>query len=68
MIYTHDHEPMHVHVKKAGAALVVNLGTEGEEPSLRDNRGMKRNEARRAFELVKEHRALLVEKWNEYHG
>lgn len=61
MIYTADHTPMHVHIKKAGAVLVVNLDAEGGEPTIRENQGMKRSEARRAFDLVKERRAELVE-------
>ncbi len=68
MIHTADHEPMHVHMKKAGAVLLVNLGADDEEPTIRENQGMKRNEARRAIDLVKKRRAELVEGWNRVHG
>jgi len=68
MIHTADHEPMHVHMRKAGAVLLVNLGADAEEPSVRDNQGMKRNEARRAMAIVKERKAELVEGWHRVHG
>lgn len=68
MIYTADHEPMHVHIRAAGNVLVVNLGVGDEAPTVRENRGMKRNEARRAVAIVKEHRDQFIAEWKQIHG
>ncbi len=68
MIYAADHIPIHVHVKKAGAVLVVNVGAEGEAPGIRLNKEMKRNEVRRALKLVAANQAYLTQQWRDIHG
>lgn len=68
IIYTADHTPIHVDVKKAGAVLVVNVGAEDEAPSIRENKEMKRNEVSRALKLVAANQAYLIQQWREIHG
>lgn len=68
MIHTDDHEPAHVHVRKAGELLKMGLGGEAEAPSIRENVSMKRQEARRAVRLVEDNQAMLLEKWRDIHG
>lgn len=67
MIYTDDHEPMHVHVFKQGE-IIVNLGDENTPVSIRKNYGMSRPDARRALILVGANQEFLQERWREIHG
>ena len=67
-IYVHlrgerGHRP-HVHVFGNSGELVVWL----DPVSIREKRGMKNNEARRALRAVDGHRAELLELWEHYHG
>ena len=48
VIYTHDHEPAHVHIVGAGFAKVHLLGPDGR-PEVVDVRGIKRTDLRRLF-------------------
>lgn len=52
MIFVDDHEPMHVHAIKAGEEVVINLGAEGELPSVRAVKNMKRANVRRALDIA----------------
>lgn len=65
IIYTDDHLPMHVHVKYQGREALVNLGTETENVVLRENRGLNRNQLRRAIEIVEDNQLFLIAKWRE---
>ena len=65
VIYTDDHLPMHVHIRYQGREAVVNLGTETESVVLRENRGLNRNQLRRAFEIVENNQLVLIAKWRE---
>ena len=67
-IYTDDHEPMHVHVIKAGEEVVINLGDENVAPYIRENRRMKPANLRKALRIVAENQIYLIEKWREIHG
>lgn len=58
MINTSDHEPMHVHVKKGGELVIINL----VDLSLRDVY-MNAADVRRAWSIVAAHQALLVGEW-----
>lgn len=49
VIWTNDHEPMHVHIFKAGGELAVNLGDSNTAVSVRDNFGMSNKDERKAF-------------------
>ena len=68
IIWTNDHEPMHVHVFKAEGELVINLGNGKAEISIRENYGMRNTDLRRALSLISRNHDLLLEKWREIHG
>jgi len=67
VIYLDDHPPAHVHVFGDGSVKVA-LGSENDPPMAVRIRGMKTSEVRKALQIVAEHRAALIEKWEEYHG
>jgi len=61
--YSNDHRPIHVHVRKGdGEAVFVVEGT----VALRESVGLKVQELRRAEELAREHRSLIIRKWHEH--
>lgn len=68
MVFVHvrgeyGHRP-HVHVWGNSGQLVVLVDPITE----RENRGMNRNEARKAMRIVAEHREELLTIWERYHG
>ncbi len=65
VIYTNDHFPRHVHVKYQGREALINLGSEIEDVSFRENRGLNNNQLRRAIEIVKINKLFLIAKWRE---
>lgn len=67
-IYTNDHIPSHVHVVKAKEEVVIDLGDENNAPEVRENRGMKNKNMRRALEIVNEHQTELLAEWRRIHG
>ena len=67
-IPVHDHLPPHVHVRKAGAELVVNLGDESTQPSTRENHRMTTAEKLKALRIVAQHRDRLLNEWRKIHG
>ena len=68
IIHLNDHEPSHVHVYKAGAYAQFYLGSKRKPPRLRKNIKMKRNEVRRALQLVCKHQKALLKKWRKIHA
>jgi hypothetical protein len=54
-------EPVHVHIRKAGGFAKFWV----EPIELEFAKGMKVKDLARAEELVREHRASILEKWNE---
>ena len=67
VIFLNDHRPAHVHVFGDGEIKIDLLGPEGE-PELVWADGATRGEVRRAMRLVVEHRAALLQRWEEIHG
>jgi hypothetical protein len=64
--YSNEHPPPHMHVSKAGGELRFILGSESEEPTLdKELSPMKKKDARRAFDIVKEQQKFLLKKWGE---
>ncbi|HKF58917.1 MAG TPA: DUF4160 domain-containing protein [Blastocatellia bacterium] len=55
---------MHVHIFKAGAEIVIEI----EGLRIRDNWGMTRKNARRAFDMVAEHQEFLIDEWIRMNG
>ena len=68
MIYTRDHPPAHVHVWKAGAEIVINLGAERGKPWVRDNNGARQKVERQALMIVSEQQDFLLREWEQIHG
>jgi hypothetical protein len=64
-IYPNDHEPAHVHVIGDGDAKIDLTGPDG--PRFVWINRMSRGEAKRAFALVRDNRALLLTRWREIH-
>ena len=62
-----EHEPPHVHVFKAGAEVVINLGKANVPPEVREVYRMRKKDALRAYRLVERLKGELLRKWREYH-
>jgi hypothetical protein len=67
VIYLDDHPPAHVHMFGDGSAKIA-LGTEEGVPEVVRTRGMKPRQLTKALRIVIDHRAELMEKWEEFHG
>lgn len=67
VIYTDDHEPAHVHVFGDGHAKINLAGADGGL-ELVWAEDMKRNEVRRAMQVVTEQQAVFLARWRETHG
>ena len=63
VIYTHDHQPPHVHVQKAGEEVRVFLS-----PVALWDGDMKPRETRKAVAIVEANRDTLLVRWYEIHG
>jgi len=60
--YMNEHTPVHVHVARAGAIAKFNLVPAIE---LVYNQGFKVKEIREILNLIVEHYAFIIKKWNE---
>jgi hypothetical protein len=70
VIYFDDHEPAHTHVFKSGETVII-LGESGDKlllPYIRENRGMSRQDERRALFIAIEHQIYLLSRWEEING
>ena len=65
MIYTKDHEPMHVHVWYQGNEAVIRFET---ETILLEEHGFNGQQIRRAVAIVRQNREFLIDKWREIYG
>ena len=63
--FSHEpNEPPHIHVDKGNATIKVWLDTlEGAK-----NRGFRAHEIAGIIAMVRDHQALLMEKWHEHFG
>jgi hypothetical protein len=65
VMYFNDHEPVHVHLKKAGSEIKVNALT----LELMQVKGdISNRDIRKALEIVAEHQLLINQKWGELRG
>lgn len=65
-IYSNEHPPPHIHVRKAEGHLRFFLGSDTENPTFdKELSPMKRKDARRAFVIVSEKQKFLLKKWRE---
>ncbi len=67
IIFKDDHPPPHVHVVGDGKAKIVIFGTEGD-PELVYTDGLKAGDVRKAMRIVAEQQAMLMKRWEDYHG
>jgi hypothetical protein len=63
-----EHGPAHVHVRKAGSVVVIDL-PDGEQPlGIRTIRRMREADVVAAFRVVERNVDMLLEQWRKYHG
>lgn len=67
VIFSNDHLPAHVHAIGDGEAKINIVGADGQ-PELIWAVGLKRNDIRRAMDIVAENQTAFLEKWTEIHG
>jgi hypothetical protein len=67
-IYYNDHIPSHVHVKKAGGEVILQLGDAETKPSIREVRGMSFTEVKRALAIAAREQQHLRKSWTRIHG
>ncbi|MFT9222806.1 DUF4160 domain-containing protein [Gluconobacter oxydans] len=65
VIYTADHEPMHVHVINAEGEAVIVIGRKAR---LIRSGGMKDRSIQNALEIVQDNAGMLAEAWETIHG
>ena len=63
--YSNEHLPIHVHVRHAGGEAVFDVEDAVE---LRESQAMKMSELRKAQELARKNRDLILEKWHAHVG
>jgi hypothetical protein len=64
VIYTNDHEPMHVHAYKGDGEAKIELSPVALVAVWK----MKKPDARQARRIVAENQDYLIQKWREIHG
>lgn len=69
VIYPNDHLPRHVHVFKAEAEVIIQLGSEVEPAAIDQIYGnISNKEIAKALRIVQENQAKLLEAWKTIHG
>lgn len=66
-VYFNDHNPSHVHVKKAGGEAIIYLGDKTTKPSIREIRGMDYKDGKKAIEITAKEQTRLVRQWRRIH-
>lgn len=66
-IYTNDHPPAHVHVIKNDGEVIIELGDENADPTIREIYGMRDRDVKIAYDLVKEFKTKLLNSWRDIH-
>lgn len=64
VIWTHDHEPMHVHVYQGAPSSAPEVQIYLGDISVKDINGMRAKDIRRVQEIVAKHREFLIGEWN----
>ena len=65
--YVNDHNPSHIHVKKAGCEVVINLGDGEAKPNVREVRGMDIRDMTKALRIAAERNEDLLTNWRRIH-
>lgn len=63
--YSNEHLPIHVHVRYGDGEAVFDVENEVE---LRESQRMKISELRKAQQLARQNKDLILEKWHEHIG
>jgi hypothetical protein len=63
-----EHGPPHVHVKKAGAEVAINLEPAGDDDLVREVYQMRDADVVKAVRLVEANIDLLSKVWRQIHG
>jgi hypothetical protein len=62
-VYSNDHDPIHVHVRKGGGEAVFNVEGDVE---LRESVGMKTKDLTQAEEIACRRQQEIINYWNDY--
>lgn len=62
MFYANDHEPIHVHVEKDGAAAKFTLFP----VAMVSNSGLKPAQVRKAKSIIEENQDIIAQHWNRF--
>jgi hypothetical protein len=68
VIFSDDHEPAHVHVKKAGNMVRIQLDTGQGTKILSIKGNLKDPEIAKAKRLTIENNKILLKEWRKIHG
>ena len=63
-----EHAPPHVHVIRAGAEIVIALGSADSPPEVLEVHHMRTSDVVRAYRIVEAHQPMLLQSWSHYHG
>ena len=66
MFFSHEHEPMHVHV--IGNEREAKFSWNGERFVLEKSRNVKHNDLRRIKDAISSNSDIIVKRWNELFG
>jgi hypothetical protein len=69
IVYSNDHNPPHVHVRKGAGKMKITLGDDKTPPRPSDaNRHLSDRDAAKAFLLCCENHERMVKLWERVHG
>ncbi len=63
-----DHGPPHVHVLHSGEEVVILLGVGDVVPRVRENRGMRLRNVRKAMNIVAANNEIFLKDWQKIYG
>ena len=63
-----DHGPPHVHVLHSGEEVVILLGVGDIVPRVRENRGMRERNVRKAMDIVTANNEMFWKEWQKIYG
>ncbi len=65
VIYPNDHEPPHIHIFRAGAESIINLGIDDQEPVIRDVYRMRNRDIAVAMAVTRANNDRFLKCWKE---
>ncbi len=71
VIYSNDHTPAHVHVRREKSEVIIYLGSldkKKEKPTVRENKRMQTRDIMKALKICYENQKEYLEKWESIHG